>query len=72
MSELEKVRGELDEKTNEVTRFEDIIESGRSKLEELCEKEVRSIDVWTYPDNSPGGQFPTVQVSVLMSGFIPW
>ena len=25
-----------------------------------------------YPDNSPGGQFPTVQVLVLMSGFIPW
>ena len=23
-----------------------------------------------YPDNSPGGQFPTVQVLVLMSGFI--
>ena len=22
----------------------------------------------SYPDNSPGGQFPTVQVLVLMSG----
>ena len=26
----------------------------------------------SYPNNSPGGQFPTVQVLVLMSGFIPW
>ena len=26
----------------------------------------------TFGDNSPGGQFPTVQVLVLMSGFIPW
>ena len=25
-----------------------------------------------YPNNSPGGQFPTVQDLVLMSGFIPW
>ena len=25
-----------------------------------------------YPNNSPGGQFPTVQVLVMMSGFIPW
>ena len=25
-----------------------------------------------YPDNSPGGQFPTVQVLVLMCGCIPW
>ena len=26
----------------------------------------------SYPDNSPGGQFPTVKFLVLMSGFIPW
>ena len=26
----------------------------------------------TYPDNSPPGQFPTAQILVLMSGFIPW
>ena len=25
-----------------------------------------------YSDNSPGEQFPTVQVLVLMSGFILW
>ena len=25
-----------------------------------------------HPDNSPPGQFPTVQVLFLMSGFIPW
>ena len=25
-----------------------------------------------YPDNSPPGQFPTIQVLALMSGFIPW
>ena len=33
---------------------------------------VKAIIFLPYPDNSPPGQFPTIQALVLMSGFIPW
>ena len=31
-----------------------------------------SYPIETYPDNSLGGQLPTIQVLDLMRGFIPW
>ena len=36
-------------------------------IDSICKYILKS-----YPDNSPGGQFPTLQGLVLMSAFIPW
>ena len=41
MTELENVRSELEEKTENVTGLEQIIAAGKLRLEELQEKEVR-------------------------------
>ena len=40
MTELDRVKGHLEEKTTEVTGLEQVIETGKMRLEEVQEKEV--------------------------------
>ena len=50
----------------------EILASVNNTIFQVVRTKCTQTSIHSYPDNSPGGQFPTVQVLVLMSGFILW